>query len=208
MLPPRAALFAAPLLAFGLAAAALPAGTEGGSPGPGLVTLYSGDPVSHTLNLVDGSFGAAVEGTLFRESRAHLDYGTYNDDALTIALDEDDRGLMVDLGHWVEVARSLGIEEADGGGITFASISVDAGKFRVAKKHPKDSFQDLLAGRPLLSSLAGERRVNLHPVPGHIYLVRIEDHHREAPAVYAKILVVAHRPGESVVLRWEPIPGI
>jgi len=209
---PRRTLAAAALggilLLVALGGRATPAPEDPAPAGPGLVTLYSGDPVAHVLDLATGAFGARIDGTLLRETRAHLDYGTYADDALTLALDEDDRGLWIDLGHWADIARDMDIEEADGGGIVFASISVDGSEVRVAKRFPRDSFQNLPAGRPLLSSLAGERRVAVHPVAGHIYLARVEHRHRKTPPVHAKILVVAHRPGDSVVLRWEPVPGL
>lgn len=200
------AVAASALVAGGLAAA----GEEGGAPapGPGLVTLHAGDPLTHTLNLVDGSFGARIAGTEFRETRAHLDYGVYGDDALTVALEEDDRGLILDLGHWADLARAYRIEEADGGGVAFASISVDGSRPLIARRHPGETFQTLLEARPLLSSARGERRAALHPVAGHVYLVRIEHHRRDSPPVHAKILVVSHVPGDRVTLRWDRIPGL
>ncbi|NUN52385.1 MAG: hypothetical protein HUU06_06310 [Planctomycetaceae bacterium] len=163
--------------------------------------------MTHTLNLVDGSFGARIEGTVFRETKAHLDFSNYADDALTVALDEDDRGMILDLGHWADIAREREVDEADGGGIVFSSLSVDGADVRIARRHPKDSFQNLLAGRPILSTLGGEHRASIRPALGHVYLVRVEHLHKRAPTVFAKILVVAHRPGESIVLRWEPLPG-
>ena len=37
-----------------------------------LVTLHAGDPVSHVLDLSDGSFGARINGPLLVERRAHV----------------------------------------------------------------------------------------------------------------------------------------
>ena len=63
-------------------------------------------------------------------------------------------------------------------------------------------------GRALLATVAGGRRTSVQPVPGHVYLVRIEDRQRRRPPVFAKILVVSHVPSDHVTLRWDRIPGL
>jgi hypothetical protein len=180
------------------------------APATRLVTLHAGDPVSHTLDLAQGDFGARIEGTRLLESPAHLDYGNYADDAFTFALDEDDRAVVVDLGHWGDLAKAYEFPEADGGGIGFATISYSAEEsdFRIARRVPKDGFQNLREGRALLATVAGDHRVAVHPVPGHVYLVRIQDRLRKRPAVHAKLLVVSHVPGDHVTFRWARIPGL
>ncbi len=210
---PIAALAAAAALAAGALALASaeeppppPAASAGGT--SRLVTLHAGDPVTHVLNLADGTFGARIEGPRLVERRAHLDYGNYKDDALTVALEEDDRGVLLDLGHWADLARTYEFDEVVGGGIAFASLSSADGDVRIARRLPKDAFQKLREGRPLLAATVGERQVSLPPVPGHIYLARVEDRHRKTAPVYAKFLVVSHVPGDHVTLRWDRIPGL
>ena len=207
-------------LAAALAAAAILAGAlalaRAGDPDPPappaptsrLVSLYAGDPEAHSLDLADGTFGARVTGRRLVEGTAHVDYGNYADDALTFALDEEDRGIVVDLGHWADLAKAYDYPEADGGGVGFASLSFEDPDFRIARRLPKDGFQNLREGRALLATVAGERRVSVHPVPGHVYLVRIVDRHRRNPVVHAKILVVSHVPGDHVTFRWDRVPGL
>jgi hypothetical protein len=173
-----------------------------------LVTLYAGDPAAHTMDLAGGGFGARIEGTRLVEGAAHLDYGFYADDAFSFGIEEDDRAVVVDLGHWADLARAYEFPEADGGGIGYATISFEDSDFRIARRVPKDGFQNLREGRALLATVAGERRVAVHPVPGHIYLVRILDRLRRTPPIHAKILVVSHVPGDHVTIRWSRIPGI
>ena len=173
-----------------------------------LVTLHAGDPVSHVLNLSDGSFGSSIEGTRLVERRAHLDYGTYKDDALTLALEEDDRGILLDLGHWADLSRVYEFDEVVGWGVAFASISLADGEMKIARRLPKDSFQNLREGRGLLTTTLGERMASLPPVPGHVYLARVEDRRRKGTPLYAKFLVISHVPGDHVTLRWDRIPGL
>jgi len=207
MRPALVLAVAAALVAGALAMAR--AEEESDAPISRLVTLFANDPVSHTLNLATGRFGARIDGPRLIEGKAHADYACYGDDVLTFALDDDDRGTAIDLGHWADLARVYDFPEADGGGIGYASISFDGSDLRIARRVPRDGFQVLREGRALLATTtAGERRVAVHPVPGHVYLVRIEDRQRRSPAVYAKILVVSHVPSDRVTLRWDRIPGL
>jgi hypothetical protein len=207
--PRLAALAAAGLLAGGLALASADDGpAPARAPDSRLLTLYAGDPVTHALDLADGSFGGAITGTRFDERRAHLDYGNYRDDALTVALEEDDRGVLLDLGHWADLAKALDFEEAIGGGVGFASLSFAEDEIKIARRLPRDSFQNLREARPILSTAPGERHANLAPVPGHIYLARVQDRFRKSAPVYAKLLVVSHVPGDHVTLRWSHVPGL
>jgi len=196
------------LVAAGLASAA----SEDGGPSPAsgssqLVTLYAGDPVTHALNLADGSFGGSIDGLRFVETPAHLDYGTYMADTLTLALGDDDRGHAVDLGHWADIAKTLGFEEAIGGGVGFASLHFADADVRIARRVPKDGFQDFRDARPILTAQAGTHLLRIPPAVGHIYLLRVEGVHRRGTPLFVKMQVVAHEPGERVTLRWAPLPG-
>ena len=208
---PRTLALAAACAVAALLGAALAGAEEGPPPadpaGSRLVTLHAGDPVTHTLNLSTGLFGGRIEGTRFVETRAHLDYGTYAENALSLALEEDDRGVFVDLGHWTALREAYGYDEADGGGIGFASIALDGDRVRIARRRQEDSPQTLREARPILSSHPGERRTSVVPLPGHILLVRLEDRLRKATPLLAKILVVSHVPGDSVTLRWALLPS-
>jgi hypothetical protein len=199
---------AAAAVAGGLGVVSAGDGPPAAAPASRLVTLHAQDPLTHTLDLADGSFGARIEGTRFVEGRAHLDYGTYHEEALTLALEVDDRAHLVDLGHWADLARVHDLEEADGGGVGFASIHFEGSDFRIARRLPKDGFQDLRDARPLLGTVAGLHRLRFQPVVGHVYLVRVEDRQRRGTPVHAKIQVVSHEPGDRVTLRWSPVPGL
>lgn len=171
----------------------------------GLVRLYRADPLAHTLDLSTGAFGNRFHDNELFEGRAHLDYGVYARDALTVALAEDDRGLIVDVGTGDDLAAAYEFEEVDGGGRAFASLRLSGDEFQVRRNFPEGAFQKLLEAKPFDTRRADAFRTSLPVFPGHIYLVRVWHKDHPEREVLAKVLVVDHDPGTSVTLRWAPL---
>jgi hypothetical protein len=170
-----------------------------------LVTLYRHDPVTRTLNLQTGAFGGAIMAREYHELPAHLDFGFYTEDAMTVALAEEDRGLILDLGTGDDLARTYEFEEVDGGGRAFASIRRVDNEFQIRRNFPETGFQLLKEARGILPRTGDAHRVAMPITVGNIYLVRVWN--REAPEteVFAKILIVDHVPGRSLTLRWSTL---
>jgi len=201
-----AAFLGAAAGAAALGGAKAETGAAGAAPASGLVTLYRNDPVTHAISLATGDFGARVSGTDFVLGPAHLDFGNYHPDALTVALSEDDRGLILDLGHQSDLAEAYRFTEEVGGGVGYASIHLRDGDLVIRRHFPEHAFQTLVEGRPITTVFRGERLASAPVVPGHVYLVRINDRKARRPDLFVRILVVSHQAGDRVTLRWEPLP--
>ncbi len=173
--------------------------------GGGLVTLHRLDPVTHTLNLATGRHGGRIEGAAFIETRAHLDYGVYAEDMFTVALEEDDRGAILDLGLASELPERYDFEEVIGGGRGYASIRLDGDRLAVRKNFPDDAFQHMESGRLLFPTHADANLASAPVAEGHVYVVRVRRKEASGDWVWAKLLVVAHEPGRWVTVRWDPL---
>jgi hypothetical protein len=112
-------------------------------------------------------------------------------------------GAIVDLGTANDLRGRYGFEDAENGGVGFASLRLEGGKVTVLQDDNgkfKASWQALQES----SQLNEVKSSATAPIKlGHIYLVRITDSRDKGFEQFAKILVVAYHPEEAVTLRWE-----
>ena len=167
----------------------------------GIFTMYAIDPLARTLCFSDGKEGMAFTNTNWGNRCSDLSFAGSN---LVAGIEIDRLGAIVDLGTADELSARNGFEDAQGGGTGFASIHLQGDKIMVLKQDlGKQEFQPLQEGSKLFteagSSVAAPIKL------GHIYLVRTADKKDKRTLQLVKLMVIAHRPDESVTLRWESL---
>jgi hypothetical protein len=109
---------------------------------------------------------------------------------------------IVDLGTGNDLRGRYGFEDADNGGVGFASLRLDAGKIMVLQEdNSKPVWQPLQEGPKLFTEVKASANAPIKL--GHIYLVRIADTKDRNFQQIVKLMVIAYRPEEAVTLRWE-----
>lgn len=167
----------------------------------GIFTMYAIDPLARTLCFSDGKEGMAFTNTVWGNRCSDLSFAGSN---FVSGIEIDRLAAIVDLGTTDELSNRYGFEDAQGGGTGFASIHLQGDKIMVLKQDfGKQEFQPLQEGSKLFteagSSVAAPIKL------GHIYLVRIADKKDKSTLQLVKLMVIAHRPEESVTLRWESL---
>ena len=164
----------------------------------GIFTMYAIDPLARTLCFSDGKEGMAFTNTTWVNRCSDLSFAGSN---LVAGIEADRLGAIVDLGTADELKSRNDFEDAQGGGTGFASIHLQGDKVMVLKQDlGKQEFQPLQEASKLSevgTSVAAPIKL------GHIYLVRIADKKDKSTVQLVKLMVIAHRPDESVTLRWE-----
>jgi hypothetical protein len=178
-----------------------------GAPAPapvrGVTTLYALDPLRSTLNFRTGETGHVFEDHYARNRGSDLSFGNYVADALTVAVEGRRVGVLVDLGTSADLARRYRYVETLGGGQGYASLHLEGNRVMITRRVDAPSFQPLEESRALFAG--GVPAASLPVAVGHVYLARITDETDPSFERIAKILVVAHAPGQSVTLRWSPL---
>ena len=167
----------------------------------GIFTMYALDPLARTLCFSDGKEGMAFTNTTWVNRCSDLSFAGSN---LVAGIEGDRLGAIVDLGTADELKSRNDFEDAQGGGTGFASIHLQGDKIMVLKQDlGKQEFQPLQEASKLFteagSSVAAPIKL------GHIYLVRTADKKDKSTLQLVKLMVIAHRPEESVTLRWESL---
>ena len=165
----------------------------------GIFTMYAIDPLARTLCFSDGKEGMTFTNTTWVNRCSDLSFAGSN---LVTGIETDRLATIVDLGTADELSARNGFEDAQGGGTGFASIHLQGDKVMVLKQDlGKQEFQPLQEASKLFteagSSVAAPIKL------GHIYLVRTADKKDKSTLQLVKLMVIAHRPDESVTLRWE-----
>jgi hypothetical protein len=164
----------------------------------GIFTMYAIDPLARTLCFSDGKEGMAFSNTNWINRCSDLSFAGSN---LVTGVETDRLGAIVDLGTADALSSGYGFEDAQGGGTGFASIHLQGDKIMVLKEDfGKQVFQPLRENSKLTelgSSVAAPIKL------GHIYVVRITGKKDNSNQQFAKLMVIAFRPEESVTLRWE-----
>lgn len=168
-----------------------------------LITLYRLDPLRSTISLEDGGEGNAIRAGAVVTRSSDLDFGNYAPDAFTVGIVDGRRGVLVDLGSQESLARRYGYAETVGMGQGFASIRLDDGRAVIRRASDASSVQPLRESTELFG--LGVPSATRLVVTGHVYLARLVDERDRGFERIAKILVVAHVPGESVTIRWAPL---
>jgi hypothetical protein len=168
----------------------------------GIFTMYALDPLARTMCFSDGKEGFAFVNNDWRNRCSDLSYNLASNGSLVSGIEVNRVAAIVDLGAPDELSRRYGFEEAGGGGTGFASLHLAGDKIMVLREDiRKPEYQPLQEGPKLFTEVAPSA---IAPIKlGHIYLVRIADKKDTSFQQLVKLLVIAHRPEESVTLRWE-----
>ena len=165
----------------------------------GIFTMYAIDPLARTLCFSDGKEGMAFTNTTWVNRCSDLSFAGSN---LVTGVETDRLGAIVDLGTADALSSGHGFEDAQGGGTGFASIHLQGDKIMVLKQDfGKQEFQPLREGAKLFTELGSSVAAPIKL--GHIYVVRITGKKDNSSQQFAKLMVIAFRPEESVTLRWE-----
>jgi hypothetical protein len=166
----------------------------------GIFTMYAIDPLARTLCFSDGKEGMAFTNTLWGNRCSDLSFAGNN---LVSGVEVDRLGAIVDLGTADELSNRFGFEDSQGGGTGFASIHLQGDKIMVLKQDlQKQEFQPLQEASKLFTEVGSSVAAPIKL--GHIYLVRTADKNKSTLQL-VKLMVIAHRPEESVTLRWESL---
>ena len=169
-------------------------------PVTGIATLFARDPLTQSICFRDGGPGAVFQNGQTRNRCSDLNFNSYFANGFSVGVEGGRQGVILDLGTPEQLKGKYGYLETVGAGQGFASIDVRNGKALILKDYKTGELQHLAESANLF-------RVpeSLSSVPvkvGHIYLMRITDRHDKTFEQFAKLLVVAHVPGESVTIRW------
>jgi hypothetical protein len=167
-----------------------------------LKTLYAFDPVESSVCFNDGDGGYIVKKHRVFNRCSHLAFDTYTKDSLTAGVQGGERGYIVDVGDATSLKQKYGYEETVGNSQGYASLHIADGTIVILKSYREQSYQALNEAEALFKD--DDKLASAKVKLGHIYLVRIKRGQSEKD-ILVKALVVAYRPGESVVLRWSEL---
>lgn len=199
------------ILSVGIAGASFGqgSGTDGAGPQSYAVfemksnisTLFALDPLAQSLCFRDSGPGFVFQSGEVRNRCSDLNFNSYASNSLTVGLEGGRRGVILDIGTSADLKTKYGFAETVGNGQGFASIDVANKKALILQDRKTRKMQELaesadLFSRPVSSSASVPVKV------GHIYLMRVTDVHDKSFEMFAKLLVIAHVPNESVTVRW------
>ncbi|HTF90591.1 MAG TPA: hypothetical protein VK843_19390 [Planctomycetota bacterium] len=151
------------------------------APAGQITTLYASDPLECSLDLRTGQPGLiAHNGQVFNRD-SHVTMGYYPD-SLAVAIQGGDTGAIVDLGTLQEAAKASSMQITGNGGNVYVAMELPW-----VREHPGLQETTSIAHAPIQA--------------GHLYLGRIAS--EGEPDLFAKLIVLDFRPGESVTLRWQ-----
>ena len=164
--------------------------------------MYVLDPLARTMCFSDGKEGFALVSNDWRNRCSDLGYILASNGSLVSGIEVNRVAAIIDLGTPDELRQRYSFEEATGGGTGFASLHLNGDKIMVLKEDiRKPEYQPLQEGPKLFTEVAPSATAPIKL--GHIYLVRIADKKDTSFQQLVKLMVIAHRPEESVTLRWE-----
>jgi len=178
-------------------------------PGPlrkrtGIFTMYAIDPLARTLCFNDGKEGMAFVNNKWENRCSDLSYTLAGNGSLVSGIELNRVAAIVDLGSANELRARYGFDDAENGGVGFASLRVEGGKIMVLQD---DSNPSKPTWQPLqeAAKLTDVKSSANAPIQlGHIYLLRIADSKdKNSQQVVVKLMVIAYRPEEAVTVRWE-----
>jgi hypothetical protein len=168
----------------------------------GIITLYANDPVQSSFCLDDGSAGYQINGNKCFNRCSHVAFDIYHQEKLTAGIQGSERGYWVDLGPAKLLAERFGYQETVGLGQGFSSLhyAPDNQQVMILKDYENQTYQPLKEAEWLFDRKNNRSEVAI--VVGHIYLLRLKLSRNNGEQVFAKFIVLAYKPGESVTLRW------
>ncbi len=169
----------------------------------GIFTLYAVDPLARTLCFNDGKEGMAFVANKWENRCSDLSYTVAGGGSLVSGIELNRVAAIVDLGTASDLRGRYGFDDAENGGVGFASIRLDGDKVTILRDdngREKASWQPLQEG----SRLSEVKSSATAPIQlGHIYLVRTVDSKDKTVQHTVKLMVIAYRPEEAVTVRWE-----
>jgi hypothetical protein len=166
----------------------------------GIFTLYAWDPLARTLCFNDGKEGMAIVNNQWGNRCSDLSYSLTG--SLVAGIEIDRVAAIVDLGTTNDLRERYGYDDAENGGVGFASLRVEGDKIMVLQEdNSKPIWRPLKEGPRLFTQVIASANAPIRL--GHIYLVRIADTRDKNFQRIVKLMVIAYRPDEAVTLRWE-----
>ena len=167
----------------------------------GIVTMFALDPLTQSVCFRDGGPGAVFQTGQTKNRCSDLNFNSYSANSFTVGIEGGKDGVIIDLGTAEQLKAKYRFQETIGKGQGFASIDVKNGKALILKDYKTGELQQLGESAQLFVSPSD--KVASAPVKlGHIYLLRVTDPRDKGFEMFAKVLVVAHVPNESVTVRW------
>jgi hypothetical protein len=170
----------------------------------GIFTLYAVDPLARTLCFNDGKEGMAFVNNKWENRCSDLSYTLAGGGSLVTGIELNRVAAIVDLGTANDLRGRYSYEDAENGGVGFASIRLEGDKVTILQDDNgkfKASWQTLQEGSKLFSELKSSANAPIQL--GHIYLVRTVDSKDKSFQRIIKLIVIAYRPEEAVTVRWE-----
>ena len=169
----------------------------------GIFTLYAMDPLARTFCFNDGKEGMAFVSNKWENRCSDLSFTLAGGGSLVTGIELNRVAAIVDLGTANDLRGRYGYDDAENGGVGFASIRLEGDKVTILQDDNgkfKASWQTLQEG----SKLSEVKSSANAPIQlGHIYLVRTVDSNSKTVQHTVKLIVIAYRPEEAVTLRWE-----
>ena len=169
----------------------------------GIFTLYALDPLSRTVCFTDGKEGMAFVNNSWENRCSDLSYTLAGNGNLVSGIELNRIAAIVDLGTPNDLRGRYGYDDAENGGVGFASLRLEGSKITVLQNNDnpsKPTWQPLQEA----AKLADVKSSANAPIQlGHIYLLRIADSKDKTSQHIVKLMVIAYRPEEAVTVRWE-----
>jgi len=169
----------------------------------GIFTMYAVDPLARTLCFTDGKEGMAFVNNKWENRCSDLSYTLAGGGSLVSGIELNRMAAIVDLGTANDLRGRYSYEDAEFGGVGFASLRLEGDKVTILQDDNgkfKASWQTLQEG----SKLSEVKSSATAPIQlGHVYLVRIVDTKEKGFQQTVKLIVIAYRPEEAVTVRWE-----
>jgi len=166
--------------------------------------MYAADPLARTLCFNDGKEGMAFVNNKWENRCSDLSYTLAGNGSLVSGIEINRVAAIVDLGTANELRGRYGYDDAENGGVGFASLRLEGGKIMILQDNSNPSKLTWQAVQEN-SRLTEVKSSATAPIQlGHIYLVRIADSRdKSSQQTVVKLMVIAYRPEEAVTLRWE-----
>jgi len=141
----------------------------------GIFTLYAVDPLARNFCFRDGKEGMAFVNNKWENRCSDLSYTLAGNGSLVTGIELNRVAAIADLGTPNDLRGRYGYDDAENGGVGFASLRLDGDKIMVLQDNSdavKVTWQPLKEASQLAEvKSSANAPINL----GHIYLVRIAD---------------------------------
>jgi hypothetical protein len=164
-------------------------------------TLFALDPLAQSLCFRDSGPGLVFQTGEVRNRCSDLNFNSYAANSFSVGIEGGRQGIIIDIGTSAGLKARYRFPETVGNGQGFAAIDVANKKALILQDRKTRKMQELaesadLFSKPISSSASAPVKL------GHIYLMRVTDAHDKSFEMFAKLLVIAHVPNESVTVRW------